>query len=62
MMNEDVRSLRQASHAIEDEKGKWKRYRRKEILGMRKIDYMLAVEKTLGSIWDATTPRRSSTA
>ena len=45
MMNEDVRSLRQASHAIEDEKGKWKRYRRKEILGMRKIDYMLAVEK-----------------
>lgn len=45
MINEDVRSLRQASHAIEDEKGKWKRYRRKEILGMRKIDYMLAVEK-----------------
>lgn len=45
MMNEDVRSLRQASHTIEDEKGKWKRYRRKEILGMRKIDYMLAVEK-----------------
>lgn len=45
MMNEDVRSLRQASQAIEDEKGKWKRYRRKEILGMRKIDYMLAVEK-----------------
>ena len=45
MMNEDVRSLRQASHAIEDEKGKWKRYRRKEILGMRKIDYMLAAEK-----------------
>lgn len=45
MMNEDVRSLCQASHAIEDEKGKWKRYRRKEILGMRKIDYMLAVEK-----------------
>lgn len=45
MMNEDVRSLRQASHAIEDEKDKWKRYRRKEILGMRKIDYMLAVEK-----------------
>lgn len=45
MMKEDVRSLRQASHAIEDEKSKWKRYRRKEILGMRKIDYMLAVEK-----------------
>lgn len=45
MMKEDVRSLRQAGHAIDDEKSKWKRYRRKEILGMRKIDYMLAVEK-----------------
>ena len=30
---------------IDEQKGIWKRYRRKEILGMRKIDYMQAVEK-----------------
>lgn len=45
LMNENIKSLRTASHAIEEEKGTWKRYRRKEILGMRKIDYLLAVEK-----------------
>ena len=45
LVKEDVRSLRSASHAIDEEKSKWKRYRRKEILGMRKIDTLLAVEK-----------------
>ncbi len=45
LLKEDVKALRSAGHAIDDEKGKWKRYRRKEILGMRKIDYMQAVEK-----------------
>lgn len=45
LMNEDVRSLRNVGHAIDEMKNKWKRYRRKEILGMRKIDYMQAVEK-----------------
>jgi len=45
LMHENVRSLRNASHAIENEKATWKRYRRKEIVGMRKIDPMIAVEK-----------------
>lgn len=45
LTNENMKQLRQASHAIEEQKGTWKRYRRKEIVGMRKIDYLLAVEK-----------------
>lgn len=45
LMQENIKSLRNASHALENEKGMWKRYRRKEIVGMRKIDYLLAVEK-----------------
>ncbi len=45
LMHENMRALRTASHDIENEKSVWKRYRRKEILGMRKIDYLVAVEK-----------------
>ena len=45
LMHENMKELRHATQAIDDEKSLWKRYRRKEILGMRKIDYLLAVEK-----------------
>ena len=45
LMHENMKELRAATQAIDDEKALWKRYRRKEILGMRKIDYLLAVEK-----------------
>ncbi len=45
LVREDVRELRSAEHAIGEQKAKWKRYRRKEILGMRRIDHMQAVEK-----------------
>lgn len=45
LMHENMRQLRTASHDIENEKSVWKRYRRKEILGMRKVDYLVAVEK-----------------
>lgn len=45
LMHENIKQLRTASHDIECEKSTWKRYRRKEILGMRKIDYLVAVEK-----------------
>ena len=45
LMHENIKSLRQASSSISDQKSFWKRYRRKEILGMRKIDYLQAVEK-----------------
>lgn len=45
LMHENIRQLRMASHDIESEKNIWKRYRRKEIIGMRKVDYLVAVEK-----------------
>lgn len=45
LMYEDIKALRQATATIEDQKAFWKRYRRKEILGMRRIDYLQAVEK-----------------
>lgn len=45
LMQDDVRRLRGVLSRIDEEKHMWKRYRRKEIIGMRKIDYLLAVEK-----------------
>lgn len=45
LTSENMKQLRQASNAIEEQRSTWKRYRRKEIVGMRKIDYLLAVEK-----------------
>lgn len=45
VMHENIRQLRQASHDLSNAKNKWKRYRRKEIVGMRRIDYLQAVEK-----------------
>lgn len=45
LFNDNIKSLRHAADVISQEKDKWKRYRRKEIIGMRKIDYLLAVEK-----------------
>ena len=45
LVKDDVRVLRGVGSDIENTKNKWKRYRRKEILGMRKIDPMQAVEK-----------------
>lgn len=45
LFNENIKSLKHASEVISQEKSKWKRYRRKEIIGMRKIDYLQAVEK-----------------
>lgn len=45
VMYDNVRQLRQATRDIEESRDYWKRYRRKEIVGMRKIDYLQAVEK-----------------
>lgn len=45
MINDDIKALRHANNALSEEKSLWKRLRRKEIIGMRKIDYLLAVEK-----------------
>lgn len=45
VMDENIRQLRQAVNDINAEKRKWKRYRSKEVVGMRRIDYLMAVEK-----------------
>lgn len=45
LVHDSIRPLRTAATELSDEKQMWKRYRRKEILGMRKIDALLAVEK-----------------
>jgi hypothetical protein len=43
--NDDVKKLYQVQAELTEQKAMWKRYRRKEVLGMRKIDYLQAVEK-----------------
>lgn len=45
LVNEDVKQLRRALNSLDEEKKNWKVMRRKEILGMRKIEPLLAVEK-----------------
>jgi Na+/phosphate symporter len=45
LVNEDVRRLREAQTRLEETRSLWKRYKRKEILGMRKISQLQAVEK-----------------
>ena len=45
LMRDDVKSLRKALYGLADEKKQWKVNRRKEILGMRRIDPMLTVKK-----------------
>ena len=44
-INEEYRQLRQATHEIETERKQFKRARRREIIGLRKIDPILAMEK-----------------
>ncbi|MBQ2122797.1 MAG: inorganic phosphate transporter [Bacteroidaceae bacterium] len=45
LVKDDIKRLREAQHQLEETRSLWKRYRRKEILGMRKIDPLMAVEK-----------------
>ncbi|MGN0087125.1 MAG: inorganic phosphate transporter [Alloprevotella sp.] len=45
LMHDNIKALRLAAGELEDKKAMWKRYRRKEVVGMRKIDYLQAVEK-----------------
>ncbi len=44
-IEDNIKKLRSVTSLLADEKEMWKRYRRKEILGMRKIDALVAVEK-----------------
>jgi hypothetical protein len=45
LIDENIKNLRTASIDIDEQRAMLKRYRKKEILGMRKIDHLLAVEK-----------------
>ena len=45
LMNDHVKDIKAASVLLKDTKKMWKRYRKKEILVMRKIDRLQAVEK-----------------
>ncbi len=42
---EDYRRLKNAKLGIEEERKEWKRLRRREIIGMRRVDQMLAIER-----------------
>ncbi len=42
---EDYRRLKNAKSGIEEERKEWKRLRRREIIGMRRVDQMLAIER-----------------
>ena len=44
-MNDNIRYLRSSESLLKDVREMWKRYRRKEIIGMRKIDRLQAIEK-----------------
>ena len=45
LLTEDVKLLRRTLNSLDDEKKNWKVLRRKELLGLRKIDQLQAVEK-----------------
>lgn len=45
LIADEVRPVRAAENRLKEEREMWKRYRRKEILGMRKVDKLVAVEK-----------------
>ncbi|MCF0202417.1 MAG: inorganic phosphate transporter [Bacteroidaceae bacterium] len=43
--NDDYNSIKHSYSHLEDERKRWKRIRRREIIGMRRIDPMVAIEK-----------------
>lgn len=45
LINEDYKTLRHSSNALDEQKSLWKKMRRKELIGMKKIDYLTAIEK-----------------
>lgn len=45
LMHDNIKLLRTATTDLKETKAVWKRYRAKEIIGMRRIDYLQAVEK-----------------
>lgn len=57
-IREDLKSLRKAVSSTNDEKDILKKIRRKETLGMRRIDRNVAIEKNTGSTWEAIVASR----
>lgn len=57
-INEDLRSLRKAMNATDDQKKMLKKRRRKEILGLRRLPITVAMERILGSTWEVTVVSR----
>ena len=45
LINDDYKTLRHSSNALDEQKSLWKKMRRKELIGMKKIDYLTAIEK-----------------
>ena len=45
-MTEDIRMLRKAAHKVDFEKENIKKYRRRELLGLRRCDQAISMEKT----------------
>ena len=46
LINDDYKTLRHSSNALDEQKSLWKKMRRKELIGMKKIDNLTAIEKT----------------
>lgn len=45
LINDDYKTLRHSSNALDEQKSLWKKMRRKELIGMKKIDNLTAIEK-----------------
>ena len=45
LINDDYKTLRHSSNALYEHNSIWKKMRRKELIGMKKIDYLTAIEK-----------------
>ena len=45
LINDDYKTLRHSSNALDEQKSLWKKMRRKELIGMKKIDYLTAIGK-----------------
>ena len=45
LITDDYKTLRHSSNALDEQKSLWKKMRRKELIGMKKIDYLTAIEK-----------------
>lgn len=45
LINDDYKTLRHSSNALDEQKSLWKKMRRKELIGIKKIDYLTAIEK-----------------